>query len=66
MTQQHLMTQHQLAGKVKRLCRELDVLYRSELAWKSEAINRVSGELAEAEFALAEAMSKHVEAIGSD
>lgn len=52
----------QLAGKVERLRRELELLYRSESGWNTAAINRVTNDLAEAESALADAMSKHVEA----
>ena len=55
------MTQEQLVGKVERLRRELEVLYRSESGWDTATINRVTNDLAEAELALAEAKSRHME-----
>ena len=59
------MTQEQLAGKVERLRRELEVLYRSESGWDTATINRVTDDLAEAEFALAEAKSRYMAEVAS-
>jgi len=62
---EHRVTQEQLAGKVERLRRELEVLYRSESGWDTATINRVTDDLAEAEFALAEAKSRHMAEVAS-
>ena len=58
------MTQEQLASRVERLRRELEVLYRGESGWDTAAIDSVTNDLAEAEFALAGALSKYMETIG--
>ena len=57
----HPMTQDQLAGKVERLCRELELLYAGEAGWNTTAIDRVANDSTEAEFALAGTGSKHME-----
>ena len=58
------MTEEQLTSKVERLRRELEVLYRGESGWDTAAIDSVTNDLAEAEFALAGALSRHMEAVG--
>lgn len=55
------MTHRQLAGKVERLRRELELLNRNEGGSNIAAIDRVSNDLAEAEFALAEIQSRQKE-----
>lgn len=59
------MTQDQFTGKVERLRRELELLYRSEAGWNTAAINRVTDDLAEVEFALAGARARYMEALAS-
>lgn len=59
------MTQEHLVSKVERLRRELEVLYRGEAGWNTVEIDRVTDDLAEAEFALAGATSSYLRTVAT-
>jgi len=59
------MTQEHLVSKVERLRRELEILYRGETGWDTVAIDRVTDDLAEAEFALAGETSSYLQTVGA-
>lgn len=60
------MTPDQLVGEVERLRRELELLYRGESGWNTAAIDRVTNDLVEAEFALADAKARYMEGLTSN